>query len=752
MPIDPTALANLLLLRKPSVCAYWKVTWDPLDSGEDRYYSDSAYNELPPFTSVGHTIEAQIVMPSTQDTLASIVQFEINPDLRAEKINIEFNDLPARGDTVRPISSRFQTFKSGVRAELFFYFPDEDLTISMWLGQLQAPDSYARKTIQTVVTNGFRSREQPIPRRPRPRECTANWGGWMPSTFASESNGCPAGSFGTIASADLDCPRDSTATCDAKLGTTGGPFFLGFNTDAAPVLTDPRTGYIAISQGNQSALGQPIRVIAGQKYLRGLQMLMMARARDNNQPTRSWVRGLWEVGEGPVQAIQNIRINEKLIEQMHISPRTGELGQPKSSYSSNVSNFSGTAHFYVNYGWIDLTTPSDVTPADFAAECNVVGYNKVAVFTDDSPLTYTRTWTDNRVWWLMELYTNQRFGMAYPETRFEIADWMVAAAWANNTVSFTATFMDGETKVYSGHRTRFECAMEARPVAEQIEDICRSGAISLPFLHESKFTTTAFRPFTAPELAAARVFTDDGPTRNIVWGEGQPAITLTQVPDDKVITQIELTFEEAVNYDVERPLTVDDPNQKLKAGRTLGENNLHPVPKKYAAFGCRSEQEVARLAYRLLRFGEFDEGGTQNNLRATFTVPLVQALGIKRYDIIKLVSTLLDGFEIGTDDGINDFVETPQYFRVLRLRKTGGLVEISAQAYNQTAYEAFETVTSIGPPVSSVCTIDANCAAGFRCLGGVCVPIIEPPICILTFGAVTYDDTEGILSVSIPDC
>lgn len=746
MPIDPTKLANLLLLRKPNVCAYWAVYWDPLDSDEDRYYSDAIYNQMPPFTGVGVSIEAQIIGSVVKDT-----QFEINPDLRTEKIGITFNNIPLRDSDTREILSRFQTYKSGVSCELFFYFPDVDLTVSMWYGQLVAPtQDLTHATLKCFASNGFRSREQLIPRRARPRECTANWGGWMPSAFASESNGCPAGPFGTIPSSDLDCPRDSTTTCNSKLGTTDGKYFLGFDTDASATLTDPHAGYIAVSHGNQSALGNPIRVIAGQKYLRGLQLLLWRRERNNSTPKNSFVAGVWEVGEGPNASIYNFKVNEKIIEQMHLNIRLGELGQPKTNYAAQMSNFSGTGHVFARYGWIDLTDPTTVTPADLEAECYVVGFNKVAVFTDDSPLTYSRQWTDNRVWWLMELYTNQRFGMAYPETRFTIADWMTAATWSSNTVSFTARFMDGETKVYSGHRTKFECAIEARPVAEQIEDICRSGAISIPYQHESKFTVTVFRPATAGELSAARIFTDDGETRNIEWGQSQPAITLSQTPDDKVINEIELTFEEGINQDVERPLKVDDPNQKLKAGRSLGENNLHSVPKKFAAYGCRSEQEVARLAYRLLRFGEFDEGGTQNNLKATFTVPLVQALGVKRYDIIKIVSSLLDNFEIGTDDGVNDFVESPVYFRVLRLKKTGnGLVEITAQAYNHTAYTAFETVTAVGPPVTSVCSIDADCPAGQICGPlGICIPApIDPPP-ILDISA-SYSPSEGVLNVTI---
>ena len=90
-----------------------------------------------------------------------------------------------------------------------------------------------------------------------------------------------------------------------------------------------------------------------------------------------------------------------------------------------------------------------------------------------------------------------------------------------------------------------------------------------------------------------------------------------------------------------------------------------------------------------------------NNLRLTLTVPFEQVLGIKRYSVIKVVSQILDGFTVGVDDGATDLTETPEYFRVLSIkRKSGGKAEITAQVYNHTAYTAFE-VDSGGTSVSS---------------------------------------------------
>jgi hypothetical protein len=271
----------------------------------------------------------------------------------------------------------------------------------------------------------------------------------------------------------------------------------------------------------------------------------------------------------------------------------------------------------------------------------------------------------------------------------------------------------------------------------------------VPFQHEGKFTIRSFDAATDDQITNARVFTDTGSGMNIIWGDNQPAISLSQTPDDKIVNEVIVTFEEGSNFDVERPITIDDPTQKLKAGRVLGEDNLQSVPKRYAAFGIRAEQEAVRLAYRILRFGEFDEGGTQNNLRVTFTTPFEQTLGLKRYDIIVVRSTLLDGFEIGT----GDWIEDPVYFRVLRMKKiSNGLVEIVAQAYNDTAYLDFEVIPDIGPPPTQVCTISAQCPPGQICRNGRC---IDPPGgggCRLTISSLVYDDANQLLEMTIPIC
>lgn len=719
---------------------------------------------MPPFTGVGVTIEPRIIGSLVKD-----LEFEINPDLKTETIKVKFDDID------KVITGKFQTYGSGVRCELFYYWPDVDLTVSMWFGQLPAPKLFGWKSIECEATNGFRSREQLIPRRTRPRECTSNFGGLM-TAEAIATNLCPydrhvggsVGNYITGTTPYSDCPRQTEAQCIARLGADArgrAKYFGGFivDADAVTMPNSQNSGWIAVSEGNASKLSEPIRVIAGFKHVRDLQLLLWQRGTPPGYE-HGWVFGVWEVGEGPVESIRNLRINEYNPSQgaptggAHWLSRLGTRGQINTGYAQNsASNFSGTAVVYSDYGWVDT---ANVDANSMSAECDVKGFNQV-MRLDSSGNVTTRAWTDNRVWWILECYTNQRWGLSYPFSRFVNSSWYTSSTWTEQLVSFEVTYPDGETEAFPHQRSTFNAVLEGRSAAEQIEDICRSGALSIPFQHENLFHIAQFRKATAPELAAARVFTDAGETRNIVWDAGQPSLTLEKTPDDKLVNEVEVTFEDAANGDAARPVTVDSPDQKLLAGRELGDNNLKTVPKKFSAFGVRTLAEAVKLAYRFLRFGDFDSGGTHNNLKLTFMTPFEQALGIKRYDIISIESDLLNGFVSPENAAFT-------YFRVLKIQKvSGGRCRITTQAYNHTAYTNFETdeVTHSCPAgqhydyATNACVADGPgaCADGYHwdTTTSACVPDDvdpEPPPCGLVFTSTSYDTTNKNIVVVIPPC
>ncbi len=707
MPVDDVKIAAIrsrsIAGERIAVCEYVRVDWDDVTSV---YYGAAAYHEVSPFTNIGVTIEPRLMSAAARDPFHSL---ELNPDLRTESVSVTFEDID------KDITNKFQTYSSGVACEFFLYYPCEDYHHPLWSGQLQAPDVYGWKSVTAKATNGFRSRESLLGSRRRPRECTAGvFAGKLPDADAVRSSLCPydkhiggsVGNFKTGSTPYSDCPKTESA-CVARLGN-GGLYFGGFSTDATAVVTDTGTGYLARSKGNTSALKDPIRVIFGEKQLKENQLLLWRREINQGNPNFGHVRGVWEVGEGPVDSIYNITVNEKFTGQEHIWIRYGTRGQARGAFAPNMSNFSGTAHYQA---LLPQVNAAEYTPSDLNSGCMVRGFAEVCVYTDDDPVTKTRTYSNNRVWCLLEIYKNQKFGLGYAESRFTLADWITEADYSEEIVTHSALFEDGEEVEYVNQRSTLNVILEGRQVGEQIEDICRSGAISIPFENEGKYTLRSFRVATAGELSAARVFYDSGDDVNICWDGGRPSIELSQTPDNKVVNEVEVRFEEATNNGTERPLTVDDPNQKLLAGRQLGPDQSLSVPKKFTAFGIDNLPEAVHLAYRLLKFGESDQGGIQNNLRVKMTVPFEHALGLVRYDLIKIVSTLLDPFTVGTNNGVEDLTETPEYFRILSLKKiSSNRCEITAQVYNHTAYTAFETTGGVLPGYT-ICTVrDAGSA------------------------------------------
>lgn len=709
MAVDPTKYANLLAAHAAGIsipsCEYLQVDWD---ASHTNYYGPAAWNEIPPFLGVGKTIEPRIIL-NRKDPFHEL---ELCPDLRSDTVNITFDDIGQnRADGPdREITTKFQTYGSGVRCSFHIYFPsidgyDIDIDVEIWSGQLQAPDKWQWGKVKATATNGFRSRELLAPSRNFRQECTASiFARKLPNLDAVRSSLCPydldkGGSVGVVnpdtGQPYLDCPKMNRTVCDARFGTTDGKFFGGFNTDAAATVVPGHSGsYIAASHGNESALKDPLRVVFGQKNVRE-NLLLAFRPEDNaGDHDHGFVATLWALCEGPVQQIDNMKVNGKTIEQMHLNFRLGTRGQSRTGYGTDISNFSSTAHVFARYGWVDARS---IAAADLSSEALVTGFAEVCVYTD--AVTKTRTYSTNRVWCLLELYRNQKFGLGYAEGEFTIDDFIDVAGWTEEWVSFTKTYDDGEALTFVTHRSTFNAILEGKQVAEQIEDICRSGGVSVPFQYEGEFSIAKFGVATTDELTDARVFTDAGEGRNIIWDGGQPMIDLSRTPDDKVVNEIEMRFEEAAKGGTERPVIIAEDDQKLKAGRQLGQDYFLAVPKRYNAFGVDNIGETVKLAYRIGKFGEFDGGGWDNNLKASITVPYVYAIGLKRYEVIKVESALLDGFTIGLHA---EDQETPQYFRVLTIKKVaGGRCQITAQAYNHTAYTNFE-VASAGPPPAIV--------------------------------------------------
>ena len=354
---------------KPLCAEVLEVTWS---DAVTRYYSWANYGEMAGYSNIPFgPIEARIIGDAFRE-------FEINPDLRTDVINIIFDDID------KEISTLFKRYGT-VRCKLHYYWPGVDMSHVVWSGQLQKPPIFGYTKVQTTATNGRVPRERSMPFSYRPPDhCRFQFGGELPSAFAVRTNGCPydrhvGGTTGLLDGSDpfIGCPRTTTA-CTARFGHTR--FYGGYPTDATATVSDGNTGFVAIAKGNNSSNVQPIKVIAGTKHIRGANMLLYRREPNQNDPEKGWFAGVSEVGEGPNRAIRNIKVNDKLIEQIHLSVRNGERGQgivTSFNPGGTLSNFSAVGVFSWRYGW---TNPLNNSPQTMNVEFDCDGYREVAVY------------------------------------------------------------------------------------------------------------------------------------------------------------------------------------------------------------------------------------------------------------------------------------------------------------------------------------------------------------------------------------
>ncbi|MGC2239105.1 MAG: hypothetical protein WA584_23320 [Pyrinomonadaceae bacterium] len=721
MPIDPTKLAKLQEISrtgKPKVCEVLRVKWT---QDITKYYATSAFDRVPPFTDIknylgGEHVDARLVQ-------SGFHSFELAPDLTTEEIPLTFADAD------EAVNDLFEAHGGNVKATLCYFYPDCDLFLEVWWGVLNEPELSVLGVLQTTASNGFRSREEIIPSRLRSsEECSSIFGGETESLTEYRGIGCLYNlqhDGGTIGNLDPDgnpytsCPKD-LAGCTAR-GMTD--YRMVFPTSVAPVVSDPRNpGYLASTKGNADRLTNPIRVIAGIKTVRDLPILLFRNENTASDPNHSWVRLIAEVGEGPMEAIDQVKISlgtDAAASLQYLITRKGDYAQAGTNYGG-AGNYSCTAVLQHVLGYVPANTPQSFV----TASCRAKGYKEVRVYSDET--TYAEQWENNRVWWLLCLYTNLRFGSGYSYSIFDIQSFIAAAEWTAQYVRFTAVRADGSTVNYDHYRSKFDAVLEGRQTQEQIIDICRSGRLSVPFQSEGKYTITPLKKWD--DLETCRVFTDKGPNRNIVFfdGEGEntgrlpiQSIRLSKTPNSKLVNHITLKYEDGSKNDREVTLTVDDKVQKKKAARVLGDV-AKKIQKTFVAFGVRVRGEAVKLGQALLDLGEFDTGGIKNNQKAEFTVIFEQALGLKREEVIKLESNRLKNSPF-------------EYFRVKKMRKASNhLVTITAQAYPVDYYETFET--EIEPPE----------------------PPTEPPgggdgpVCRTTLGTIEYE--AGVFRIPIGPC
>lgn len=718
----PTTEEKIQLLKdrkaqgKSIACAeVLKVYWA---NDDIVYYAVSDFGSILPHRRINLEVEPRLLGQKFHP-------FEINGDLRTESVNFIFSNIDGA------VGEQFNTYGGGSLCEIYYYYADVDLLINVWWGSLQKPNEPNLKELHATATNGFSARENMLPARNHSPECGFIFGGQIDNLEDLESNGCKynrhlGGSIGKLNGAVpfTTCPRTSESVCIARMPTDsrGRPiFFGGFSFDAASVITDTRSGYSAVSKGSGSLLKNSIRVIAGTKKVRNLPQYLFRQQINASNPDRGFVRGVFEIGEGTIKRMFNIKPlgGTYIIGQEHIGVILGEPGSGRTGYAPDVQNYSNTAHADVTLGWVNAAT---ISAPQYQIEADVEGYNKLKVYTAVN--TYSRIFSDNRAFWILEFYANKNFGKGYSYSKFDIQSFIDAAAWCNTNVTFTDVF--GTT--YHHKRTAFNAVVDTRNSDELITDICRSGRMSVPFQHGGKYTIAVLEKET--DLENVPVFSDSGENRNIIFENNQTTVRVSEIQDKDLPNEIVVSYEDAAKAHIERPATVDDRNQQALVGQALGSNTFHKITSRFNGFGITSRNEAFKFAYSLLWFGEFDEGGIKNNCRVTFKTDLVEIHGLKKYQVIKIESAAIanKGYRNLTDDSFYQF----EYFRIIEFNKNeNNEVSLICQAYNAEAYNTFEVAYggSVEPPVDT--------------------PPIIPPTCSPTI-ATSYSD--GHIQVIITPC
>lgn len=675
------------------------------------------------------------------DGADTFLPVSVDASIGDEEVELVFYDAD---DTIADL---MQDHGEGVRATLLYWFPQAELELEIWHGHLEYGSDENELTITIKAVQGFRSAEANVPGGGHYQFCSAVFGALLATQAQINAGACPYNKHigGLIGNNDPDtsqpwtyCDRLSTQSCIDR--SVNPLYHLSHRTIERSVQNNQTSGpnLLSTSQGNETGLEEPVRVIMGKRRVYGARLLAFRRDLNTNNPDRGFFLGQYEFCRGPIRSLTQMRFKvgneEKPADPFHLNYRLGDKGQaayPDDNWQLTPHGYSLVAHAKYNFGW---TNPADVDPGDAVGSGVVEGLNNIRVYTDST--TYTEEYSTNRVWQLLHLMTDKVWGYGLDHSRFNIDSWIDAADWAEQYVTFTDTFGTEWEHI----RSESNVELIGRKVQQQVDDMCMAGRLSRPFLFNGEIHIVPLRALTEEELDACPVFRstgDENTPPNIVIDEnGMSTLRIGERLSVKDLpNRIECTYDDAAQDWKKVPLRpIEDHDAQLAAGRLVGDGTLKINKKEFHLLGVTNESQATKLAWTLLDLGEFDNGGLQNNLPITFDVWYLDTLDLHPEKVVKIEDAKITKY--GFD-----------YFRVKKIKRKSDLIcTITAQAYAQEYIEDLEVDTTPAEPV--YCELDTDCPPGFVCVGGVCV--IEPDPCRTGFGTVTYVD--GILTVPIEPC
>jgi hypothetical protein len=592
-----------------------------------------------------------------------------------DAVDLTFSDIDGE------LSRLCYAYGQGIKVEIYSYYPDVDLRLLEFTGNLRAPKDANGITLKVQVASGFRSAKLLLPHRLPIPGCMFIFGALLSSLEeVALHKGCPynihvGGSVGVPGF--TDCPRDSVTSCQARLGTP--LFFPGFKTIVESLVNFQTKGpnLLATARGNESNLTEPIRAVYGDRLLKDLRLLAYRPENDTNHPDKGWVAALFEIGEGTFNSLTDHRINNTVVGFQHLNSRDGTLGQSRTGFSPNIDPYSGTGVFF---GRIQGDF-RNVQAGDLSGSVRAQGFKGVRVYS--TPTAYVEQYTTSRPDCLLDMLTNKRWGYGEDYARYDIQSFIDARLWCNEFVSVT----DPNGNVFSGPRSTFNAELTGRATQTQVEDVCIAGRISPPFEHNGLKMIVPLRRETIDD-SKIPYFTDTTSDANICAdSKGQPLASWSYVGDDELANQYTVTFDDASNGFISTPLIFGNQRQQLAAGKAWGDTTLRIINKDIPAFGITNFQEAARLGNSLLALGPLDRGGIENNFQVKFTTWFSQCFEVRMFKLVRLRIRALT--QLFNALGIPGF----EYFRVMGRKRKGNLqYELIVQAYPVDFYDDMETI------------------------------------------------------------
>lgn len=655
------------------------------------------------------------IMPGATLTANGITTVE--PRFKAN----QFIDMPGSGgwgddeitldfdDTDRAITQLWQQSGEGTQVKVLYWIPDAYaggyLGEYFW-GFMKQPKDIHRGSLRIPVAEGFRSPHVKVPRRIIFPGCQAHFGGLIdPATGVPyfntqekiDNNDCPynihiGGTFGrtdpanpTPPHAFTSCPRTNRSECIKRIGDDYSYLAFDVVLKQSPYGGKHRNRFVSITQANDNVLKDPLRVVAGTRFVNPLTCLWFYNQVDPKNGG-GHVYSNWAICEGPVADVYGFTLNGQFPGNNNYRIEFGEKRQNPNE--AGTLNYSGTAVIKMvrDVGFTALN-------ADQLNGATYVKGKKIRVY-NNPPTSYNTVWSNSRAWWLLEILANRRWGLGIPYEHFHLDDWIWLDAWSNES---TYTVDESGAQV-NMTRTQFDAIMEGEDARELVRNVCQAGRYTPPFNHNGKLRVM---PIQGESVATTPLFYDSddyGSSPNILWDRDKSSLIVSQKSQAELVNRIKLTFDngdQRYNY-VEHPVIYEDVHAQLAAGKALGDTTTRVIEKSYSAFGTTRFGEAVRCARLLLDLGEFDTGGLKNNLSVKFKTwwPLGDAFGLHKYRIIKVKSLLLQGFVEPEQISNPPF----EYFRIMKMRRLPGLqLEIEAQAYPYAYYVQRENAPADRP-------------------------------------------------------